>query len=104
VVTACALQWIDALSPATHLLLRGNGELGSFGWPTSPELEALREQWLDASDLASQRTIAAKMQAQAFVDVPYLPLGTFYPSTAFRSDLVGILDGEAIFWNVRRRA
>jgi peptide/nickel transport system substrate-binding protein len=39
-----ALQWIDALSPATHLTLRGNGEQGVFGWPTSPALEALREQ------------------------------------------------------------
>ena len=99
-----ALQWIDALSPATHLTLRGNGERGAFGWPTSPELEALREQWLDAPDITAQRKIAAQMQAQAFVDVPYIPLGTFYPSTAFRSDLVGVLDGEAIFWNVQRRA
>ncbi len=99
-----ALQWIDALSPATHLTLRGNGDQGAFGWPTSPELEALREQWIDAPDSAAQRTIAAQMQARAFIDVPYIPLGTFYPATAFRSDLDGILDGEAIFWNVQRRA
>jgi peptide/nickel transport system substrate-binding protein len=97
-----ALQWIDALTPATHLLLRGNGEQGSFGWPSSPELESLREQWLDAADHDTQRSIAAQLQAQAFMDVPYVPLGTFYPSTAYRSDLVGVLDGEAIFWNVRR--
>lgn len=64
----------------------------------------MREQWLDASDMAAHKRIAAQMQARAFVDVPYIPLGTFYPSTAFRSDLDGILDGEAIFWNVRRRA
>ena len=99
-----ALQWIDALNPVVHQTLRGNGEQGIYGWPTSPELEALREQWLDASDMAAHKRIAAQMQARAFVDVPYIPLGTFYPSTAFRSDLDGILDGEAIFWNVRRRA
>jgi peptide/nickel transport system substrate-binding protein len=65
-------------------------------------LESLREQWLDATDLAAQRSIAAQIQAQAFIDVPYIPLGTFYLSTAYRSNLAGVLDGEAIFWNVRR--
>jgi peptide/nickel transport system substrate-binding protein len=46
---------------------------------------------------------AAKMQAQAFIDVPYCPLGTSYPETAYRSDLTGVLDGQAIFWNVQRQ-
>jgi peptide/nickel transport system substrate-binding protein len=58
---------------------------------------------LDAPDFAAQRKIAAEIQAQAFIDVPYFPLGTFYPSTVFRSDLTGILDGQALFWNVQRR-
>jgi peptide/nickel transport system substrate-binding protein len=72
------------------------------GWPSCPKIDALREQWLDAADLATQRNLAAAIQAQAFIDVPYFPLGTFYPSTAYRSDLTGVLDGQAIFWNVRR--
>jgi peptide/nickel transport system substrate-binding protein len=101
-VFCTSMQGTDALSPATHTALRGNGDRGFAGWPTSPEIEALRDEWLDAPDVASQRKIAAAIQARAFIDVPYFPLGTFYPSTAFRSDLTGVLDGQAIFWNVRR--
>ena len=65
-------------------------------------LEALRDQWLEATDTAAQRKIAIEIQTQAFIDVPYFPLGTFYPSTVFRSDLKGVLDGQALFWNVQR--
>jgi peptide/nickel transport system substrate-binding protein len=102
-VFCTSLQGLDAMSPATHLALRGNGDEAFAGWPTIPKIEALRTQWLDAPDIAAQRKIAADIQAQAFIDVPYYPLGTFYPSTAYRSDLTGILEGESIFWNVRRR-
>ncbi len=97
-----SMQGTDAMSPANHMALRGNGDQAFAGWPTCPIIEALRDQWLDIPDVAAQRDIAVAIQRQAFIDVPYFPLGTFYPSTAFRSDLTGILDGQAIFWNVRR--
>ena len=97
-----SMQGTDALSPATHPALRGNGDQAFAGWPSSPEIERLRDQWLDASDATERQSIAAAIQTQAFTDVPYYPLGAFYPSTAFRSDLTGVLDGQAIFWNVRR--
>jgi peptide/nickel transport system substrate-binding protein len=97
------LQGTDAMTPAAHRLLRGNGEQAGAGWPNSPKIEALRDRWLDAPDVTAERTIAAEIQAQAFVDVPYFPLGTWYPETAFRSDLTGVLDGQALFWNVRRQ-
>ncbi len=62
----------------------------------------MRDQWLDAPDLGAQKRIAAEMQAQAFEDVPYLPLGLYYGPSAYRADLTGILHGFPIFWNVRR--
>ncbi|MGD0108869.1 MAG: ABC transporter substrate-binding protein [Rhodopila sp.] len=102
-VFCAGLQGTDAMTPATHRLLRGNGEQAGAGWPSSPKIEALRDQWLDAPDVTVQRKIAAEIQARAFIDVPYFPLGTWYPQTAFRSDLKGVLDGQAIFWNVRRQ-
>ena len=92
----------DLFTPATHVALRGNGGQAWPGWPTSPRLEALRDEWLDASDLAAQKRIAAEMQAQAFEEVPYLPLGLFYNPSAYRADLTGILHGFPIFWNMRR--
>jgi peptide/nickel transport system substrate-binding protein len=62
----------------------------------------LRDQWLDASDLAAQKEIAVEIQVQAFVDVPYFPLGMNYIPSAYRADLTGILHGFPIFWNIRR--
>ena len=44
------------------------------------------------------------MQRQAFVDVPYVPLGQFFSPTAYRADLDGVLKGVALFYGVRRRA
>ena len=94
---------LDFSSPATHGLLRGNGDQAWFGWPSSPEIEALRDQWFDAPDLATQKRICAEIQARAFVDVPYYPLGVGYLSIAYRSDLTGVLDWQPLFWNVRRQ-
>ena len=89
-------------SPAGNLALRGNGQNSWFGWPTAPELERLREQWLVTNDPAAQRQIAAAIQAQAFVDVPFLPLGQFFQPTTQRRSLVGWLTGMSLFWNIRR--
>ena len=93
---------LDFFNPATHLPLRGNGAQAWFGWPTSPRLEELHDAWLDAADAASQKRIAAEIQAQAFVDVPYYPLGLTYIPSACRTDLTGMLHGFPIFWNVQR--
>ena len=93
-------QGIDWLSPLTHNTLRGDGAFP--GWYQGPEMEALRNEWLATPDEALQVELAAKMQLQAFHDVPYYPIGQYKQPTLFRSDLDGILKGTAVFWNVRR--
>jgi peptide/nickel transport system substrate-binding protein len=99
----CAIPGaVDFFTPATHYMLRGNGENAYFGWPTSPRLEELRDAWVDAPDLAGQKKIAAEIQAQAFIDVPYIPLGVFYNPSVYRRDVTDILHGLPIFWNMRR--
>jgi len=93
---------VSMLGPAANNYIRGNGVSAMFGWPTSPRLEELRNQWLDAADTAAQQRICREMQLQAFQDVPYFPLGIFYSATAFRHDLTGVLEGYSLFYNVRR--
>ena len=93
---------LDMSTPAGNLALRGNGTKGWFGWPTAPKLEALRDAFLLETDLAAQRRIAADVQRQAFVDVPFLPLGEFIQPTTQRAELEGTLKGLSLFWNVRR--
>jgi len=53
-----------------NFLLRGHGEAAFAGWPTSPPLETMREEWLAAPDLGAQKAVADRIQQQAFVDCP----------------------------------
>jgi peptide/nickel transport system substrate-binding protein len=92
----------DMFNPAGHLSLRGNGASGWFGWPTAPKIEALRDAWFDAPDLATQQKICAELQLQVLQDVPYVPLGQYFVLEAYRKNLSGVLTGLPIFWNVKR--
>ncbi len=84
--------------PAAHLGINS----AYSGWPKIDEIEALREQWFDAPDLPSRQGIARQIQLLVWRDVPYIPLGSYFPLTAFRRDLQGVMRGGASFFNVRR--
>lgn len=94
---------LDHATPATNVFLRGNGRAAAPGWAVSPEIERLRDSWLQAR-AGEQGDIAAQIQAQAFVDVPYVPLGQQFQQTAYRADLRGVLPGAPVFWNIERSA
>jgi peptide/nickel transport system substrate-binding protein len=93
---------VEQANPVTNIWLRGNGKDATAGWPTSPELEKLRDAWLRAPDLASQQKVAAEMQRQAFQDLPYIPTGQLFTPVAYRANLQGMLLGVPAFWNIRR--
>lgn len=93
---------IDMFNPAGHLSMRGNGANAWFGWPTAPKLEALRDAWFEATTPDEQKKIGAEIQAQVWIDVPYVPLGQYFVQSAYRKTLEGVLTGFPIFWNVRR--
>ena len=96
-------EGLTMADPATNVALRGNGGDAWFGWPTSPRLEDLREQWLEAPDLATQKAIVRQIQTAAFEEVPFIPLGQIFYATAARTDLSGILPAPfPLFWNIRR--
>ncbi len=90
------------LDPSGHLGLRGNGDKAWFGWPSNPRLEAMRQDWISAPDLASQQAVCRAMQAQGFADVPYLPLGEAVRLTAFRKELSGSPSGAIAFYGLKR--
>jgi peptide/nickel transport system substrate-binding protein len=93
---------LDFFTPASHLPLRCNGKGAWFGWPDDPKVEALRDAWFDAPDLAAQKKVSEQIQLQAFENVPYYPLGVARLPTAFRKDITGVSEGFVTFWNVRR--
>jgi peptide/nickel transport system substrate-binding protein len=93
---------LDWDNPAGHAMLRGNGMDAWIGWPTAPRLEALRDQWLLATDPAAQKSLAADIQRQAFIDAPAMPLGLYYQPVAYRADLTGMMPGLILFTGVKR--
>jgi peptide/nickel transport system substrate-binding protein len=102
-VTANYAPGYAAMSPAAHAFLRGTGRQALWGWPTMPKVEALRTAWIDATDPAEQQKLCRAIQAQAFEDVPYIPLGAFFFAAAYRRDLTGMLKGSIpMFTNLRR--
>jgi peptide/nickel transport system substrate-binding protein len=90
------------VNPAANNLIRGHGRGAIFGWPSVPELETLRDAWFDAPDDAARAQIGRRMQRVAFDEVPYVPLGQFFSPTVLRSNLEGMLQGVALFYNIRR--
>jgi peptide/nickel transport system substrate-binding protein len=88
-------------NPVTNYQFRGDGTPLS-SWLKSPELEGLRAAWLDAADEATQARLARQMQRQLWLDVPYIPLGSWVRATAHRRDIVDLPWGHAAFYGVRR--
>ncbi|HUB10508.1 MAG TPA: ABC transporter substrate-binding protein [Acetobacteraceae bacterium] len=93
---------LDQFDPAVHVWIRGNGKAAARGWPTSPKLEELRDGWLEAADLATQKRIAADIQRQVFEEVPYIPLGQILPTWTYQNTITGVLPAYALFWNLQK--
>ncbi|TCZ66605.1 ABC transporter substrate-binding protein [Roseicella aquatilis] len=92
----------DMFDPAVHQYLRANGRAGRPGWPSSPALEGLRDEWMVAETEAERLRLARAMQRQAFEDLPYIPVGQIRPRFAHRREVAGLLGGFAIFWTLRK--
>jgi peptide/nickel transport system substrate-binding protein len=98
---------LDRSVPNTHpygnTMIRADGLAAFQGWPTSPRIEALRAEWLDAGDFNEQRRICTELQMQLWQDVPYIPMGEYWQSTAYRKDLLDVQSGAfAVFYGIRR--
>jgi peptide/nickel transport system substrate-binding protein len=93
---------LDQANPVGHAFLRGNGKAAAPGWPTAPKIEELRTKWINAPNLDAQKKLAVELQRQALIDLPYIPLGQMFQPTSFNNHISGVLNGFAIFWNVKK--
>jgi peptide/nickel transport system substrate-binding protein len=94
---------LDYISPLSAPGLRGNGAGAWYGWPTDPKIEELRQKFIDATDEAGRKQAAAELQTEAFTEAMFVPLGQYFQSAAWRSNITGQLKGQPpIFWNVRK--
>ncbi len=97
--------WVgsDQLDPTLNQGLRTNGEAAFFGWPSDDTIEALRTQWIKATDSETRQEVAAKIQQRAFEVLPYIPIGLYSPKTAYRKNVKGVIQAPAIFmWNIEK--
>jgi peptide/nickel transport system substrate-binding protein len=90
------------LDPAGHLALRGNGKDAWWGWPTSPRLEQLRQDWFNAPDLAAQKKVCEQIQLQVIEDVPYIPLGAIYQVSAVGAEWKDFQPQFPLFYTLRK--
>jgi peptide/nickel transport system substrate-binding protein len=94
---------IPNTNPYGNIAIRADGLAAWDGWPTSPRIEELRASWLDAGNIDEQRRICVELQMQLWQDVPYIPMGEYWQSTAYRKDLLDVQPGcFAVFYGARR--
>ena len=96
------LGGLGNISPAADIAIRGNGRAAWFGWPTDPKIEQLRDAWFEAPDLATQKKLAAEMQAQFYQNPSHVPLGMYNMPTAYQRSLTDVRDGWPQFYGVRK--
>ncbi|WP_376099584.1 ABC transporter substrate-binding protein [Roseomonas sp. CCTCC AB2023176] len=92
----------DGINPGVATFLRANGDGAWFGWPSIPRLDAARTAWFDAPDLDAQKRIAEDIQRAVLEEVPYLPSGQYFSSTAYRRTISEPLSEITAFWGTRR--
>jgi len=93
---------VDSFSPMLNIGLR-TGAAAWIGWPGDPVMEDLRDRWLDSADAAEQKRLAGKIQEAALSEVLVIPLGSYQASSAWRSNVSGILKTNMpIMWNVSK--
>lgn len=81
--------------------MRGNGKDGWFGWPSDAKMEDLYNRWLGSADAAEQTALERDYELRGMETLPFIPIGRFRQTSAWRSALTGVLEGPSVvFWNV----
>ena len=95
-----ALDYVDPLSAPA---LRGNGAKAWYGWPDDPKVEELRKLFIESPDETVRKHACEEIQAEAFAQGLYAPLGQYFQSAAWRSNIDGQVKAQPpLFWNVTK--
>lgn len=95
----------DMASPIFNERLNAKGENGGvMGWYKDDKLEELRDQFAATSDPEEQKKLADEIQAYAYENAVYVPLGQFYRITSWRDNVSGIIHAPVtLFWNIEKK-
>ncbi|MCC6716410.1 MAG: ABC transporter substrate-binding protein [Acetobacteraceae bacterium] len=82
-------------NPGSHIPL--------YGSTPNPRMDALRDAWFDAPDLAAQQKVTADMQLLGLREPPYIPIGQYFIPHAFRTGLTGFVKAaNTVLWGVKK--
>lgn len=99
-------NWIipEIWNPVVNPMLNGGGKAkGWFGWPNDPELDAMRTAFGKVATLEERKALAEKIQAHAYEQVTYIPLGEYVTASAWSKKLTGLVKSPVpVFWNVEK--
>ncbi|MDB5413289.1 MAG: transporter substrate-binding protein [Rubritepida sp.] len=97
------LPGLEMWDPAGHLALRGNGAAAWSGWPDSPRLEGLRDQWFATADAGARAAMGRGFQLANAEDVAFVPAGRWKQPTAYRAGLIDLPRHMPLFYTLRRQ-
>jgi peptide/nickel transport system substrate-binding protein len=95
----------DTLAPTTNVLMRAGGfEDSVVGWPKDEPTQRMRAEFLTAKTEVERKQITDRLNARAYDQVLYLPVGQYVQPTAYRSNVSGIVPASIpFFWNVEKK-
>src|SRR5690606_3942815 len=89
--------------PLINVMVSGRGDDAWFGWPTDPEIEDLRADFIAAEDDASRKEVAVKIQEHVMDNVNYIMLGEYLTPQARRTTIDNIVPSPVpVFWNMTK--
>ena len=95
----------EVSDPLVNVMLNGRGDDGWFGWPDDPEIEAMRTEYVTASDDATKKEIATRIQEHVMDNVNYLMMGEYIIPQARRSNIEDMIPSPVpVFWNMTKAA
>jgi peptide/nickel transport system substrate-binding protein len=99
-------SWVaaDVLNPIGTAFLNSSCDKALFGWPCDEEMEKLRDSFARATDSATQRTIAERVQLRLAEYPTHIHLGQWYQPVAMRKNVTGMLVAPVpVLWNVEKK-
>ncbi|MHA6264419.1 ABC transporter substrate-binding protein [Arenibacterium sp. CAU 1754] len=91
------------LSDPMHILFSGDPNFGWVGWPTDPELEALRAEYVAAEDDEARADLANRIQDRIVQSGNFGVLGQFIQPIAYRASLEGLQRPFQMYYNLSRK-
>lgn len=93
----------EVSDPLINVMVNGRGNDAWFGWPSDPEIEALRADFVAAANDKGRKAVAMRIQAHVMDNVNYIHLGEYRSPQARQNTIQNMIPSPVpVFWNVTK--